>query len=333
MFTTPSISENVLFWLTIVVFVPLYFGSLWVKNLRSVFFILSVCMLGVLWAPTNFGASVFFIFSAALCSRIEQSRLAFGMLAIVLAILGVVVLTFHLPSNFWFPSLIVSISVGATNILQSNLKRSREQLLRTQEEVAHMATIAERERISRDLHDLLGHTLSLITLKAELAGKLLARDVQACQQEIKDIENSARHALSEVRSAVSGYRQVGFSHELNNARNCLSAANIQLSTQIQTLPLTAATENVLALTLREAVTNIVRHANATHCEIKLELEMDFIVLQIQDNGVGVKNVAAIQQGNGLIGMHERVNATGGRLALKVNNGLALQLFIPMGVAL
>ena len=136
-----------------------------------------------------------------------------------------------------------------------------------------MARIAERERISRDLHDLLGHTLSMITLKAELAGKLLERDPQACRSEIRDIELAARQALGEVRSAVTGIRQTGFSHELATARASLAAANVGLSEEVQPCALPATLESVLSLALREAVTNILRHAGASHCEVRMTLEV------------------------------------------------------------
>lgn len=195
-----------------------------------------------------------------------------------------------------------------------------------------MATIAERERISRDLHDLLGHTLSLITLKAELAGKLVERDLAACRAEIKDIENSARAALSEVRSAVTGYRQTGFAHELASARVSLAAAQVTLNATVEPIVLPAATENVMSLALREAVTNIVRHARASHCELSLALDDGVIVLRIGDDGTAVSHGGALLHGNGLNGMQERVAALGGRLALRVERGLALELRMPMGAA-
>jgi len=192
-----------------------------------------------------------------------------------------------------------------------------------------MARIAERERISRDLHDLLGHTLSMITLKAELAGKLLERDPQACRSEIRDIEQTARKALSEVRSAVTGIRQTGFAHELATARASLAAANVGFTEQVQPCVLPAALENVLSLALREAVTNILRHAGASHCEVRMALESGMVVLRVRDNGRALDD-GAIVHGSGLSGMKERVAALGGRLALRADRGLALELSLPMG---
>lgn len=331
-YVAPSRLELILLAATIVLFLPLYWASYWTNGARRVLVIVLTCLLGVLWARHNVGASTFFIFAAAMCAGIRPERRAFFAVGAVIALAAVTAtgLGDEHALGFLVPVLIIGTAVGVSNVMEATVRRSREQLLRKQEEVEHMATIAERERISRDLHDLLGHTLSLITLKAELAGKLLGRDEAACRQEVRDIETSARHALSEVRSAVSGYRQTGFAHELASARASLAAASVELSAQVQPFTLPAAAENVMSLALREAVTNIVRHAGATRCEVGLTLERGMIVFRIADNGAALADADAIRHGNGLIGMHERVTALGGKLALRVERGLALELSLPMG---
>jgi two-component system sensor histidine kinase DesK len=169
---------------------------------------------------------------------------------------------------------LIGLSVGVASIMEGGLRASRKQLLRKQEEVEHIARIAERERISRDLHDLLGHSLSLIALKAELAGKLAGRDLDACKREIADIEASARRALAEVRTAVTGYRDSGLPGALASARASLAAAGVALREDVQQVQqfARARAEHVLALALREAVTNVVRHAGATRCTVGLALE-------------------------------------------------------------
>jgi two-component system sensor histidine kinase DesK len=332
-YVRPSVLELGLVAGSIALFLPLYLAGYWTAGARRVLVVLLTCWLGVMWAPHNFGASTFFIFAAAMCAGIRPERRAFAAVAGVLALASVLALTLDvMVLPFLVPVLIIGTAVGVTNVMEATLHRSRAQLLRKQEEVEHMATIAERERISRDLHDLLGHTLSLITLKAELAGKLLGRDEAACRQEVRDIEQSARHALSEVRSAVTGYRQTGFAHELASARASLAVAHVELSARVEAFALPAAAENVMSLALREAVTNIVRHAGATRCEVGLTLERGMIVFRIADNGAALAGVQAIRHGNGLTGMHERVTALGGRLALKVEQGLALELSLPMGAA-
>ena len=317
--------------LTVLVFLPMYFASFWPAPGRLPLLIVLTCLLGVLWAPHNFTANTFFIFAAAMCAGFVPQRRAYLALACVLALSLAVGATLGKYSlAFMLPALAVGVPVGVASIMDASLRRSREQLLRKQEEVQHMATIAERERISRDLHDLLGHTLSLITLKAELAGKMAGRDLAACKQEIADIEHCARNALAEVRSAVTGYRLTGLQHELDTARATLGAAGIVLATQIETITLPAAAENVMALALREAVTNIVRHAGASRCDVTLTLEGGTILFRIADDGTLAEGSPPLRHGNGLLGMQERVGGIGGRLAMQVDHGLALELRLPMG---
>ncbi|WLI90425.1 sensor histidine kinase [Massilia sp. R2A-15] len=333
MVVAPTWIEIGLLAATALLFVPVYFASYWCLGSAQALVIALTCLFGVVWAPFNFGASTFFIFACAMAAAIKTPRNAY---CTVLAIVALAVATaWRLPGagfNFLVPVLIVGTTLGFSGVMEAQLRRSRDQLLRKQEEVEQMATIAERERISRDLHDLLGHTLSLITLKAELAGKLFERDPDACRREIGDIEHSARAALSEVRSAVSGYRQTGFAHELTGARASLAAAGIALRAEVQAFALPPACENVMSLALREAVTNIVRHAGATECALSLALEDGMIVLRVADNGARLADGAAVRPGNGLTGMQERIAALGGKLALRVERGLALELRLPAGAA-
>ena len=330
----PTAPELALLALTIAAFLPAYYGSYWRHPVGALLCVALTVLYGVLWAPHNYGASTFFIFAASMCGNIVSTRQAYAMLAGVLAAaLAVALLRMPgTPLYFLVPALLVSLPLGLGSIMDARLRHSRVLLLRKQEEVEHMATIAERERISRDLHDLLGHTLSMITLKAELAGKLFERDPAACRQEIRDIEASARHALSEVRTAVSGYRASGLAQALATARASLAAASIGFDERVEAFALPAAAEHVLALALREAVTNIVRHAGATHCAFTLALEQGVIVFRIVDDGAALADAGDIEQGNGLTGMRERVAALGGTLALRIERGLALELTLPLGAA-
>lgn len=314
---------------TVLVFLPLYFASFWPAPRRLPWLILAGCLFGVAWAPHNFGASSFFIFAAGMCGGIVPQRRAYLTLAGVLALAAASYLVLgNYPLAFMLPALGIGVPVGVASIMDASLRRSHEKLLRKQEEVEHMATIAERERISRDLHDLLGHTLSLITLKAELAGKLAGRDIDACKKEIGDIECSARNALAEVRSAVTGYRLTGFRHELASARASLDAAGVDMHERVDSFVIPAAAESVMALALREAVTNIIRHAGASRCDVALTQDGGAILFTIADNGPLAQPVI---QGNGLAGMQERVGAIGGRLAVRTDAGMALELRLPMGV--
>ena len=161
-----------------------------------------------------------------------------------------------------------------------------EKLRKADAEIEHLAKVAERERIARDLHDLLGHTLSLITLKAELARKLVDRDPQRAKQEMLDVEQTSRAALADVREAISGYRGEGIAAELVRARKTLETAGITVDCEFDQLPLTPAQETVLALALREAVTNVVRHAQAQRCKRSAAAREGLCTLEIADNGRG-----------------------------------------------
>jgi two-component system sensor histidine kinase DesK len=329
-----SALELAMLGVSVALFLPIYLASFWTRGAAAVVCILLSCLGGVLWAPYNSGAGTFFIFAAGMCGRLAPGRSAYRMLA---AVLGLATVAGYLASPFGIAFLLapwtIGLSVGVGSIMEGGLRASRAQLLRKQEEVEHMARIAERERISRDLHDLLGHSLSLIALKAELAGKLAGRDPEACRREIADIETSARRALAEVRTAVTGYRESGLSGALASARASLAAAGVALREEVQPFALAPAFEHVVALALREAVTNVVRHAGATRCTLGLALEEGSAVLRVADDGASLRTSSEVRAGNGLSGMRERVTAAGGRLSISVDGGLRLELRIPTGAAL
>jgi two-component system sensor histidine kinase DesK len=198
--------------------------------------------------------------------------------------------------------------------------------------VRRLATLAERERIGRDLHDLLGHTLSLITLKSELARRLALADPPRAQQEMEEVERVARHALAEVRHAVTGMRAGDLGSELVSARLMLEASGITLQVQRpDTLDLPEKTEAALALVLREAVTNIHRHSRATEARVVITRSGEEFSMRITDNGCG--GIAA--HGNGVSGMRERVRQIGGHLGIEspARRGTALGIDVVLVPAL
>jgi two-component system sensor histidine kinase DesK len=195
------------------------------------------------------------------------------------------------------------------------------------DEVRRLAATAERERIGRDLHDLLGHTLSLITLKLELSRKLIDRDTDAARREIAEAENVARHALAEVRSAVTGFRAADLAAELASARLLLECSAVALSYDPPP-PLCAELERPLALVLREAATNIARHAGASRVQVSFAREGGSLRMRIVDDGRG----GIDGEGNGLAGMRERVRALGGSLAIaSPRGGTTLEIVVPLPV--
>jgi two-component system sensor histidine kinase DesK len=331
-YVRPGAVEVALLVLTFAVFIPLYCASYRARGWQIVACMLAGCLIGAAWVRWNVGSATFFIFACAMAGQIVQMRramLAIGVVIVLALLTSLQIDGTQMRLLFVMPILTISLPVGLGAVMDARLRRSRQALLRKQEEVEHMATIAERERISRDLHDLLGHSLSLIALKAELARKLVQRDAEACAREIGDIETSARQALAEVRAAVSGYRESGLAHALAGARASLAAAGVELDEQVEPLHLAPATEHVLALALREAVTNVVRHAGARRCRLSLGGEGGSVVLRVSDDGERLGG-AALRPGNGLAGMRERVAALGGELALRAGAGLALELRVPAG---
>ncbi|BBB65729.1 histidine kinase [Undibacterium sp. YM2] len=331
LYVTPTVEEIACLALSLLLFLPVYFYSFWCSGWRLYACIIFICTQGVMWAPYNYGGSTFCIFAATICSRLPDTRKAYLTLFCIGIVIVSASLLMHLDSYFWVPALIFSIPSGAGAIISERLGRSNENLLKKQEEVEYLAALAERERIARDLHDLLGHTLSVITLKAELAGKLLDRNPEACKKEINDIEHTARQALAEVRAAVIGYRATGLGHELQSAKKTLDAAEVTLLSEIEQFTIPSAQENVLALALREAITNIIRHAHASQCHIRLYQHDAHVILKISDNGVAGQT-GAVRKGSGLNGMSERVLALGGSLQVQVAPGaigLHLELSLPL----
>lgn len=337
-FVPPGAVEAVLLALTLVFFFWLYCASYWAHGWQVGACMLAACLLGAAWTPSNIGAATFFIFACAMAARVDRLRhavLAVGAVIAAALLASLLLEPAQMRLLFVLPILTAGLPVSIGSIMDARLRRSRQALLRKQEEVEHMATIAERERISRDLHDLLGHSLSLIALKAELAGKLAERNLDACRREIADIEATARQALGEVRSAVSGYRESGLAHALASARASLAAADVALDERVERVQLAPAAEHVLALALREAVTNVVRHAGARRCTLSLAQEGRSAVLRVMDDGARLRNahdLRELRHGNGLSGMQERAAAIGGKLALAVaaTSGLALELRVPAG---
>ena len=226
----------------------------------------------------------------------------------------------------WVPIVLVGAMVAISNLYFAEKRRHGDELRIAREAVEEMARIAERERIGRDLHDLLGHTLSVIVLKSELASKLADRDVSRAVAEIRDVERISRETLTEVRKAVQGYRSEGLHAEFGNAERVLAAAGVQPLVDRSAVALPPDEERVLAFALREAVTNVVRHSDARHCWITLRIDDGRAVLEVKDDGNGCLS----PEGSGLSGMRERLRQVAGTLEREAgSDGTRLRMQLPL----
>ncbi|MFF0478606.1 sensor histidine kinase [Streptomyces sp. NPDC004284] len=201
----------------------------------------------------------------------------------------------------------ISIMVTAAILA---LDETVRQLRATREELARAAVEKERLRFSRDLHDLLGHTLSVIVVKSEVVRRLAPHDLDAALAQVADIESVGRQALTEIREAVTGYREGSLATELDRARDALSTAGIEPVVRRSGPLLEPQTEALLSWVVRESATNAVRHSGASRCEIDLSGTAERVRLTVTDNGRGPADATP---GSGLRGLRERVAAAGGTL--------------------
>ncbi|MEU6590458.1 histidine kinase [Streptomyces sp. NPDC046881] len=230
--------------------------------------------------------------------------------------------------------LVVLIGFAMTGVGQ--LVRTTIELRKARATVAQLAANEERLRLARDLHDLLGHSLSLITLKSELAGRMLPDHPDKAAQQVADIEQVSRQALVDVREAVTGYRRPRLAAELAGVQVALTAAGVaaEVPAEPDLADVPEEAECALAWALREAVTNVVRHSGADRCAVRLlrrqTLDGPVLELCVEDDGSGGSGTGP---GNGLTGLTERLEKAGGTLeAGRVRHGFRLVARVPTAPA-
>ena len=315
--------------LAIAAFLPLYFATWWAHESRQLMLSALIALLGLMLLPYNWCANTFIIYACAFAGL--QSRAAVALVSVAIMLLAFVAACrwLQLPPIMDGVTLIVGMAVAAGNHIQHQHRRRQAILRLSQVEVENLARLAERERIGRDLHDLLGHTLSVIALKAEVARRVAERDPLRARQEIAEVERIARDTLSQVRSAVTGIRAAGLRTELARVRLLFEAADLRLQADLSDEPLPPPVETALAFALREAATNIVRHARASQVEVSLQIDAVQACLQIRDDGRG--GASPDNPGNGLRGLHERIEALDGEVAIdsRRGQGTRLQIRLPL----
>lgn len=294
-------------------------------------------VLGLLVTPLNAGASVLFVYAAAYAASYRPARTAYRWMVALSAILTVAFATSvrltpvpwpYLALTFGIPLLLVWV-VGLSCMDDVRRERVSARLRVDNARIEHLATVNERERIARDLHDILGHTLTSVVVRSQLVQRLAATDPQRAIDEASAIEAAARDALSQVRGTVHGWQQADLDQELSVARDALAAADVTLLVERDpALRLAPSVEAAMALSLREAVTNVVRHADAGRCTVTIGLVDGEVTLRVADDGRGRR----APDGGGLTGMRERIVALGGRVDRTVGTGTTLTVAVPVEVA-
>jgi two-component system sensor histidine kinase DesK len=320
-----SVLETTAMVIGFVVFLVLYFAAQVIRGPRLLWIVGAFDLLAALFCQRNPGAGSFWIYGSALFGRALPPRQAVIALVVQVALGTVASAALSMPIWFYMMTTVLSALIGAVMIQAAVTEAGNAKLKLAQAEVERLAKLAERERIARDLHDVLGHTLSVVVLKSELAQKLLARDPARAASEMAEVERIARDGLAEVRQAITGYRSSGLAAEIDHVRETLSAAGIEATIEAGSVPLAAAQETALSLALREATTNVIRHAAATRCHIRFYAQDGSVLMEVQDNGRG----GEAPFGNGLTGMRERIQALGGVLRRETDRGTRLLIRLPL----
>jgi two-component system sensor histidine kinase DesK len=329
----------------LITFVVIYFWVMWPHPLsdqarsrlglqNSLTLIIALTVLVLFLSIIN-GTSFLWLFIGV--SAIAGMTLSFRNAFI--AVTGLTLLTLGANVNMdggittanWLQIILLALLVrglGLDMIGFVRLSDALRELQRAREELAHQAVMEERLRMARDLHDLLGHTLSLITLKSELAGRLLKKNPHAATEQVHEVERVARQALREVREAVAGYRQRTLRGELDGARQILEAAGIECTIECDPQSLPPSTDMVFAWVVREAVTNVIRHSRAQHCLIRITSTDGYVHVEINNDGYARNETSTVEWGSGLSGLAERVAKEGGKLEVgrqPTSNGPSFQL--------
>jgi two-component system, NarL family, sensor histidine kinase DesK len=287
--------------------VPLTASRRWTDPVRYLTPVAAL-VLGLLTLPVaGEEATGTFVYVAVVAVGLLPSRIAIVFAVSIAALATVLIET--VPGWTRDPaSLLFSIGLAtvATSAFMRLIRRNAE-LAVARDDLAHLAVEQERARFARDLHDLLGHSLTVITVKAELAGKLMTRDPGKAADEVADIERLAREALADVRATVAGYREVTLAAEVSSARSTLEAAGIaaELPGALDEVP--GERRELFGWVVREGVTNVVRHSSAQ----RVRVAVSRTTVEVVDDGSGCGDI--MTGGHGLQGLRERLAEVGGRL--------------------
>ncbi|MBT2692505.1 sensor histidine kinase [Bacillus sp. ISL-55] len=297
-------------------------------------------LIGISIASTSLFSYIYFAFFIAYFIGNIKDRLPFLVLYFIHLIGTSIVINFEivLKEDFFIKQLpiIVIVWIGVILLPFSIHNRNErgeleEKLEDANKRISDLVKIEERQRIARDLHDTLGQKLSLIGLKSDLARKLINKDPELAKEELKDVQQTARTALNEVRKMVAEMRGIRVRDELIHVSQMLKAAEIKFIGDEEEFNLnnvSLLSENILSMCLKEAVTNVVKHSKASTCSISIKQTEKELVAEVSDNGVGDITDEDLYKGSGLHGMRERLEFVNGTLDIFSKDGTTLLIKIP-----
>ncbi len=307
----PNAAQLIASALGLAVFLPVNILSYRLGGMRLVFACGMILAVAITLAPWGGSWTVFSIYAGAAAARLRPYRFA-ALLIVAVAVVTVATgLLMAQPLFWWGTGVLLVLVTGGANLSREAFYDRTRALLGSQEEVRRLAGTAERERMQRDLHDVVGRTLTLIALKADLAERLVPGGATAATAEVRAIAGIARAGLAEVRAALAGEAGGELTHEITASMAALQTAGVAPRLVGDPACLPGEAGGVLAMTLREAVTNVVRHAGAGYCRIELTMEAGTARLIVADDGTG----GAFREGNGIAGMRQGLIAAGGSLAI------------------
>ena len=324
LFKAPSSQDMLAGLIAVGIFIPIYFHGFRQTGGKRLPHAIAISLIGFAVSPFSGSHGVFHVYAVVQTGFIRPERIAWISALSLTIVYGL--FAWLTGQNWWdlgFPVIFGLITltgiISTAGRIEQNIQLERSRALEQ-----HLAAVSERERIAQDLHDLLGQTLTMVALKSEVASKLFDVQPEQAKQELAEIRDAARVALKDVREAVSGMNITSLRIELKRAQQILSAADIKLIVNGVIPPLNAETDQVLGLTVREAMTNIVRHSLAKNATLRIVAKGDDLMLVVEDDGAS----GDIIEGSGIIGLRKRIERLGGTTTLEQTPGLRLCLQIP-----
>ncbi|MEL6111383.1 MAG: sensor histidine kinase [Pseudomonadota bacterium] len=332
LFRAPSLFDVAVAAVAITIFIPIYLKTFARSTPDNIPVIALIALIGYAVTPFWGSPGVFHIYAAAQAGYQRPGQRALWLIAILTIVyvsvsylmgrslieIGFVV----------FMGTIVGVGCIAEAAQLAEVKIAENARALEREEAA----IAERARIARDLHDVLGQTLTMVALKADIAGRTLGSDPAQAERELREIRDAARRALSDVRAAVSDMTATSILGEIDRARRFLDSGGVTLTVTGAPPTLNPTADTVLGLVVREAVTNVIRHAGASAVTIRFEQSGGVLKLAIQDDGIGSSD-NGWSPGSGLSGLTERVASLDGTATFSRSPGFRVSVDVPLtGIA-